>query len=195
MRSSVWYNGIMENNERKRRNSVLSLTFCAIMAALGVGIMLVGGLIGVATYAAPLIASAFLIPVIYEFGAGRAWLAWLAAAILSLVLSADKEGAFFYLFIGYYPMIRPVFNRIRAKLPRALVKLAFFAAVVLAMYALLCFVIKLDAVLYELYSEAAYVNVILFFALVFVLLLYDAALLTAERLYVSRLRPKLRFLG
>lgn len=185
----------MENSSPKKRNSVLSLTFCAIMAALGVGLMLVGGLVGVATYAAPLVASAFLIPVIYEFGSGRAWLAWLVTAILSVLLSTDKEGAFFYVFIGYYPIIRPVFNRIRSRLPRAIVKIAFFAIVVFAMYALLCFVIKLDDVLYEIYSEAAYVNAILFAALVAVLLLYDAAVTAAERVYLQRLRPKLRFLG
>ncbi|MCR5808204.1 MAG: hypothetical protein K6G56_01430 [Clostridiales bacterium] len=185
----------MENNESKKRKGVLSLTFCAIMAALGVGIILVGGLIGVATYAAPLIASMCLIPVIYEFGSGRAWLAWLATALLAALLSADKEAAAFYVFLGYYPIIRPVFNRIRPRALRLLVKFLYFAAVILAMYALLCFVVKLDAVLYEIYSEAAWVNVLLFFALVAVMLLYDAAVRAAEVVYLKRIRDKLRFLG
>ena len=182
------------NERTPKKNTALALTFCGIMAALGVVIMLAGGLLAVATYCAPLLASVCLIPMLCEFGRGRAFLGYVVTAVLSALLSADKESAFFYVFIGYYPIIRGFFFRLRPRLLRILLKLLFFAAATAASYVFLCFVLRLDAVLEELGSASLIVNAALFGALVLALLVFDAVLGRAELIYANRLRPRLRFL-
>lgn len=183
-----------ERPKKGRRNTALSVTFCGLMAALGAGIMIAGGFLGVLTYAAPLIASACLIPVMHEFGKSRAWLAYIATAILSALISADKEEAFFYIFVGFYPIIRSFIQRIRPKLPRLLVKLGFFSVAVGAMYSLLCFVFRSEQVLSDLSELGALLTALFFAGLIAVLLVFDLLLKFAEAIYVKRLRPKLKFL-
>lgn len=179
---------------KSRANKALSVTFCGMMAALGAALMLLGGVLAVFTYAAPLLASVCLIPVLREFGKKSAWLCYTATAVICVLLCPDKELAFFYALFGYYPVIRGAFVRIRSKPLRLLLKLLYFAAAEAALYAFLCFVLRLDAVLSELQSTAAFLNVLFFLGLLAALLVYDAALGVAFTLYESRIRPKLRFL-
>lgn len=176
------------------KNRALAVTFCGMMAALGVVLMLLGGVLAVLTYAAPLIASVCLIPVLSEFGRGRAWLCYLASAVLSVLLCPDKELAFFYVFIGYYPILRPLFMSICRAPLRALAKLGFFAVSEGLLYLFLCLVLRLEAVLADMGEMGAAMNAVFFVGLLLCLLVYDAALGVAERLYRDRLRPKLRFL-
>lgn len=177
------------------RNKALSVTFCGMMAALGAVLMLLGGVLAVFTYAAPLLASVCLIPVLREFGKKSAWLCWLATAVICVLLCPDKELAFFYTVFGYYPVLRGVLQRIRSKPLRIAVKLAYFAAAEAALYAFLCFVLRLDALLSELQTTAPYLNALFFLGLLAALLVYDAALGGVFRIYELRIRPKLRFLG
>ena len=86
----------MKNRPLENKRQVFALAFCSLMAALGAALMLVGGVIPVMTYCSPLIAGVLLIPVLREYGGRWAWLVWLVTALLSLILSADKEAALLY---------------------------------------------------------------------------------------------------
>lgn len=177
-----------------KHNRVLAVTFGGIMAALGAGLMLLGGALGIATYAAPLLASACLIPVVREFGKGRAFLAWLAAAAISLFLSADKESAFFYVFIGYYPIIKQFFERPKTRLTRFLLKLLLFAVSIGLMYLFLYYVLRLGALIEEFGEYGMGFELLMYAFLVLVMLVYDKAVGAADMLYLKRIRPKLKFL-
>ena len=120
----------------------VSVAFCGVLAALGTAVMMAAGLIPVLTYCSPLVASLFLIPVLREFGKGRAWMTWAVTAVLSGILCADKEAAFFYIFLGYYPVLKPAFDRL-GKAGWAF-KLLLFAAALAAMYGLILFVLGMD---------------------------------------------------
>lgn len=176
------------------KNRAFAVTFCGMMAALGVVLMLAGSVLAVLTYAAPLLASICLIPVLAEFGSGRAWLCYIVSAVLCVLLCPDKELAFFYVFLGYYPIVRPYFMRISSRLARVPAKLVFFAVIVGLLYLFLCFVLRLDAVLKEMGEAGALMNALFFIGLTACLMIYDVALGTAEQFYMKRIRPKLRFL-
>lgn len=178
----------------KNRNSALALTFCGIMAALGAVIMIAGGFLTIAQYSAPMLASVCLIPMMVEFGASKAWMGYAVTAIVTALLCPDKELAFFYVFIGYYPMLREEFNRIRPTALKWVVKIAFFSAATALLYLFLCFVLKLDAVLSELSEYGNSIKTLLFIGLVALLVLYDIALGAAFGIYKNKLRPKLKFL-
>jgi len=78
-----------------------------------------------------------------------AWGWYGAVSILSLLMAPDKEAAAVFLTLGYYPILKPVFDRKKGKL---LWKLAFFNAVILVTYWLLMHLFGFDQITAE-FSE------------------------------------------
>lgn len=83
-----------------------------VLAALAVVIMSLGGLIPVATYVSPMFCAILLQIVLQSCGVRIAWAWYGAVAILSILLSPDKEAAAVFLFLGYYPIVKPFLDRL-----------------------------------------------------------------------------------
>lgn len=166
------------------------VAFCAMMAAVGAVIMLTGGLVPVFTYCSPLIASLLLIPVLFAYGPGKAWAVWFVTAVLSLLTGADKEAAFFYLFLGWYPAFKPYADRIPSRALCVLAKAGIFSACVAAMYGLTCFVFRIGDII-DSFSASKWINAGFLAALVLVMLLYDTVLVRVAFLYRCKLLPVL----
>ena len=114
---------------------------CGVTAALGVVIMLLGAVLGVGIYLAPMLVGACLIPI------GRAWgskyqiLLWIAIGLLCLMLVSDPEENLMFLgLFGWYPILRPTLQKLPPVL-RAVVKLLIFNAAVIALELLLLLVL------------------------------------------------------
>ncbi len=105
-----------------------------VMAALAVVVMSLGGLIPVATFVCPMICMLLLVVVISRCGSRVAWAWYGAVAILSLLLGPDKEAAAVFLFLGYYPILKPKMDTLPLKW---LWKLLYFNGAILLMYWLL----------------------------------------------------------
>ena len=137
----------MERHDQTHRQS-RKAALCGMMAALSVVILCLGGMIPLATFACPMLAMLCLIPVVCEYGVGTAVLLYGAASILALLLGPDKEIALLYVFLGWYPGVR-----IRlAVIPRPVrwaVKCALFTMAVVAMYAIILYLFRLEAVVEE----------------------------------------------
>ena len=177
-----------------RRLSAM-VAFCGMAAALSVVVMLTGGVLAVATYAAPLLAAVLLLPLRVEFGPKAAWGTWGITAALSLLLGLDREAACFYLFVGWWPIVKwTVELRIKGRLPRTALKLLVFSAAVAAMYALLLLVVPVEALLAELGEMGAWMRAGFFGGLVLCLMLYDRLLTPLSMLYAVRIQPRLRSL-
>jgi hypothetical protein len=156
---------------KTNKGQAYTVAFCSLMAALGAVLMLTGGLIPVMTYCSPLLAGVLLIPVLREHGIKWAWLVWLVTAALSMILSADKEAALFYCFLGEYPIAA---KRIRQIRPRALAFFCRLLYVVLALgalYGLILFVFRLDIGMDELESLGHYATAAAFVLLAVTMLL------------------------
>lgn len=166
------------------RGNAFTIALCSLLAALGVSVMLAAGLIPILTYCSPLIASLFLIPVLLELGKGRAWMTWAVTALLAGILCGDKEAAFFYIFLGYYPIVKPVFDKLGRRGWAA--KLLYFAASVAVMYGLILFVLGMDV---EIGGQGLLAAICL--ALVAVMLLFDLVLRRLFFLYEKRIRSVL----
>ena len=176
---------------KAKKRPAYTVAFCSLMAALGAVLMLTGGLVPVMTYCSPLLAGVLLIPVMREHGIKWAWLVWIVTAALSMILSADKEAAFFYLFLGYYPILKLYLDRVKPKAFALVLKLMYFAIAVAAMYGLIYFVFRLDVGLEELEELGRFAGIVFFVMLVVCMLIYDYALRNLAILYEYRLRPKL----
>ena len=102
------------------------VAFCGMAAALSVVFMMLASVIPIFGYIGPMAASVLLIPIMKNFGKGAATLTWLVSSLLILILGADKEAAFFYIFFGCYPVLKTYFDRIKTGALRRLVKFAYF---------------------------------------------------------------------
>ena len=110
---------------------------------------------------------------------------WGVTALLSGVRCADKEAVFLYLFLGYYPILKPSFDR-AGRFRGLAVKLLYFAAALLVMNALILFVLGPAAE-----AGGKWAAIALGFGLAAVMLLFDAALYRVTLLYERRLRTRL----
>ena len=136
------------------RQQTRELALASVLGALAVLFLFLGGVLPLALYACPLLASACLLPVREECRASYQWCCFFAAAILGLLLGPDKESALLFCFLGYYPLVQPSLDAIGNRALRFLTKLGLYVLAVGAMYALLVFVFRLDAVTAELAAAA-----------------------------------------
>lgn len=120
------------NQKRKTPASVMALG--GVLAAAAVVIMSLGGLIPVATYVSPMLCAILLQLVLLSCGVRIAWAWYGAVALLSVLLSPDKEAAAVFVFLGYYPIVKP---RLDGWKPSWLWKGLLFNGSVVVMYFLL----------------------------------------------------------
>ena len=117
-----------------------------VFAALAIVIMCLGGLIPIATFACPMICMLILHLIRKLCGNRIAWAWYGVVAILSVLLGPDKEAAAVFVFLGYYPIIKPKIDRIK---PGWLWKGIYFNAVILLLYQLLIYLFGMDQIAAE----------------------------------------------
>ena len=133
-----------------------------MLTAVSVVIMCLGSVIPINTYVCPVLCILVTRPVLDRCGRRIGWCYYLATAILSLLLAPDREAALVYAFLGYYPMLRPWFQKLGPI--RQIAKLAFFTLAGAASYAVLIFLVGAEAAMEEGWLLTA-VTVILWDAL------------------------------
>ena len=166
--------------------SAKEIAFGSVFAALGVVLLCLGGVVPLALYACPILASAILLPVRESCRPAVAWSCYAAVAILGALLGPDKEAAMLYVFLGYYPLVKPKLDCIRRPLARPCCKLALAVLAVGADYAFLIFVLRLGSVVSELSGSAPWMlwaTAVLGLAL---FLLYDVLLGRLAHFYTRR---------
>ena len=123
---------------KKRKSKSWAMAYCGMAAALCVALMLLGTIIPIAMFIAPAVASFLIATVCMECGITMAWTAYAAVSLLGLLFVPDKEIALiFTVLLGYYPLVKPRFDRIRPRALQLVCKLLLCNAAVLAMYGLL----------------------------------------------------------
>ena len=123
---------------KKRKSKSWSMAYCGMAAALCVALMLLGTIIPIAMFIAPAVASFLIATVCMECGITMAWTAYAAVSLLGLLFVPDKEIALiFTVLLGYYPLVKPRFDRIRPRALQLVCKLLLCNGAVLAMYGLL----------------------------------------------------------
>lgn len=163
-----------------RHGSARSMAICGVTAALAVVIICLGGLIPVATYVCPMMCAVLLNEVLGLCGSRMAWAWYGVVAILSLLLGPDKEGAGVFLFLGYYPIVKPKLDAIHLGL---LWKLVLFNTATCALYAALIFLVGMG----EIISEFQELGVVM---LVVLLLLGNVTFFLLDKLLSRRWRKK-----
>ncbi len=182
----------MANNRSRSRRQSSKIAFCGLMVALSVTLMLSGGLIPIATYCAPMASALLLLPLLIEYGKKAAWTAYAAVALITLMLGIDKEAAFFYLFLGHYPLLKWEIERIKRKPVKVFIKLLVFNVSIILMYLVLGFLLNMDAIVQEFTQMGAVLLAVFLVLLNLCLFLYDYILLPMIYLYALKIQPRLK---
>ena len=132
-----------------RHNSAKFVALGGVMAALAVVIMAMGTIIPVATFVCPMLCMVLLTVVLRMTNRRMAWAWYGAVSILSMLLAPDKEAAAVFVFLGYYPMVKPWLDR---RPVAFLWKLVLFNVSIFAMYGALIWLFGLQYLL-EDYQE------------------------------------------
>ena len=117
-----------------RKTPAALIAFGGMMAAVAVVIMNLVGLIPVATFVCPMLCMMILTLVVRFCGKRIGWAWYGAVMILSALFAPDKEAAAIFAFLGYYPLLKPAFDKRKSA---KLLKCLFFNCVILLMYWLL----------------------------------------------------------
>ena len=162
------------------------LALCGVLCALAVAFLWLSGVLPLSTYIWPILASAALLPAREECRASYAWSCFAAAAILGLLLCADKEAALVFCFLGYYPLLKPKFDAITSRALRFLAKLGLCTVTMGLMYALIIFVFKLPAVVQEFSDSAPWLLIATAAMGLLLFFVYDLAIDRFGIVYQSR---------
>ena len=165
----------------------VKVAFGAILTALSVILLFVGGITGTLDLAAAALASFCVIFAVIEMGYGSAFLVYAAASVLGLLLPVKTPALFFAAFFGYYPLVKSFAEKLSVILSYV-IKLAVYSIAYFVMIALSLVVITEDI--------ATGNNLILLYAALYlvcavILIIYDVALTRIITAYNVSLRKKL----
>ena len=124
-----------------RNKQASAVAFGGSMAALAIVILCLGTMIPVATFVCPALCMMILRIVLNRCGSRIGWAWYGAVAILGALLAPDKEAAAVFVFLGYYPIVKPWLDGRKLKW---LSKALLFTAAIGVMYALLFKVFGMD---------------------------------------------------
>ena len=116
------------------KTSARMMAFGGMMAALALVIMNLGGLIPIATFVCPMLCMMILAFVVKMCGSRIGWAWYGVVAILSFLMAPDKEAAAVFAFLGFYPIVKPRLDPMKAAV---LLKLLLFNTAILLMYGIL----------------------------------------------------------
>lgn len=173
-----------------RKTKAKQMALCGLLGALAVVVMMLGGIIPVATFCCPVMAALLMVPVLYECG-GRLALTWYGAvSLLCCLLGPDKEAAAIYVFLGWYPVVKGSVDRL-GRFVRTATKLLIFNGATFLMYSLLLHVFGLEGLQQEFSAISAAMMVVLLIMGNITFFLFDALLPRMALLYAVRLRKRL----
>ncbi|MEG2813418.1 MAG: hypothetical protein RSA79_02340, partial [Oscillospiraceae bacterium] len=93
----------------KKVSQTKKIAFGGMISALSLIMMLASAVFPMAEYTCPALAGIFLCVLVIEFGKKTATIAFLAVAILSIIIVPNKESAMLFCgFLGYYPILKSV---------------------------------------------------------------------------------------
>ena len=139
-----------------KRNSAQKIALGGLMAALAMVIMCLGGLIPFATFVCPMLCCMITKLVLSMCGKRIAWAWYGAVAISSVLMAPDKEAAAVFVFLGYYPIVKPWMDKRKLSW---LWKGLLFNCAILLMYWLLIHILGLSEIASD-YEEAGIVMTI-----------------------------------
>ena len=172
--------------KREGKKATRRLAVSAVLAALGVVLLLLGSLVQVLDLSMAAIASLLAVFAVIEIGGKYPILIYLVTSVLSLLLLPVKTAALIYfVFAGYYPILKAVLEGRLARPVAWLFKIVIFcSAVALGLFA--------AGKLFLMDLSWIFANWWFLLCLLPVFVLYDIALTRLISAYLRKWRTRLR---
>jgi hypothetical protein len=168
----------------------LKVSIGGAVAALGLILLLMTGLIPFGLYAFPAFAGILLIMIVIEIGFSHAVAVFAATALLAFLLLADKEAALLYaVFLGWYPIVKGRIERITGRVVQYIVKLAVFNLCMVGYYYLATLVFSIPAESFVLFGVS--LPLVFLAAGNVVFILYDLCVTRLVTLYLIKWHHRL----
>ena len=178
------------------------LTIGALLSAIGVALLSIGGIIQTMDLSAAAIVSFICIFAVIEMGSSYAWMIYAVTGILGVIIMPHNMGAwFFLLFFGYYPILKEKMEKLSKPLSwtlkMILLNVALGIGLLLAAFVMYGgqknFFELVNSIMETDFGIAATIGIILLVEVTFVI--YDIALTRLITYYILRLRHRFsRFL-
>ena len=178
------------------------LTLSAVLAAMGVVLLMIGALVEVLNLSMAAMASFFCIFAVIELRKVYPWLIYATTATLSIILMPFSLGGWCYLlFFGFYPIIKEKIEKL-GRTASWIVKIGAFNLLVTIFICIfrLLFLNDYNIVIEELSlmlggtNSFALMAVCVYAVMNIIFVLYDIALTRLIILYLVRIRGKFKFL-
>lgn len=160
------------------------------VAALSLVLMFLTAVIPFGTFAFPTFAGMLLVVIVIEIGYGYASAVYVATAVLSFLLVPDKEAALIYtIFLGYYPIIKSLIERISNKVVQYVVKIMLFNACMIGAFFIAVNLLSIPSDSFNLFGVYVPLVFLLIGNVFFVL--YDICVTRVVTIYLLKWRHKL----
>ncbi len=171
---------------QKMRRQTICLTLSALLAALGVVLLGLGSLFETLDLSMAALASFFCIYAVIEMRGGYPWMIWAVTTGLAFLILPQKTPALFYLFLGHYPMIKALTER----LPRTVswvIKLVWLHLSGLLIFLTMRFLLAPSAT----WDFRAWYWILLYLGVLAAFILFDLALTRIITFYLVRLQKRI----
>lgn len=166
------------------------LALCSVLAAIAVVLLCIGGVIPIAFYLCPILASAAILIARESCRKSYVIICFIVSAILGIMLCPDKECAITYAFLGWYPLVQPRINKINNKIIRIIIKGMILIGTMGTMYALLFFVIGFFPDVEEIKTAGIIMTAITCVLGVVLFFMYDRMLVIVAKIYNNKRKKK-----
>ena len=166
------------------RSKAAKVALCGVVSALSVVLMLMTGIVPVATIALPALAGCLTIAIVAETNVRYGFAVYCVVSVLAILLTPDREAI---LFFGYYPTLYGLLMRIKRKPLRVLAKFGVFNLAMALETALAVWVLQIPLSEMEMFGKWSIPILAVMLNVVFVL--YDYSMNGLIVLYIRRLHP------
>lgn len=167
------------------------LAYSGVICGLSLVIMFLSSLVPTAEYAIPAIAGVLLVAIVVEAGFKSAVIGYVVVSILSALIVPNKQSVIsFIVFLGFYPILKGVFESFNNKVKEWIAKIITFNICLVFEYYLLVTVAGIDNVL----NNFDNIYLVILGGLVvanIVFIIYDFALSKVISLYVFNIRKRI----
>jgi len=156
-----------------------------IIGALSIVLMFLTSLVPFGTYAFPAFAGMLLVCVVIELSYPWAFLVYTVVSLLSMLMLSDKEAALYYvIFLGFYPIIKGLIEKLKSKVLQYIIKYAVFNICIISAFYISIFLLSIPKESFNIFG--IYLPWVFLVIANITFLLYDMCVTRIVTLYIVK---------
>lgn len=168
------------------------VSLCGIMSGFALALMFCLGMVPGFEYVSPAISGVLIWVVRERLGVRYGLVCFAAVGLLTLLFTANYEASMMFVFLlGYYPIVRQYFMKLKPAALRWAAKLALYAAAAISCYFLLIYLFGMSQLLEDMGEFGQYGQWVILGLGAVAFVMYDIFLGLFYPFYEKVLKPKI----